>query len=117
MLVAVTTPEINNLHAVAVDGDGGSDLLAAGHIAAETSASLPHPSSTSPAIVPGDTNRDERRFHRRLPRVAALGAACLAVTLADRVICHAMCEPTDYRSASLAAIWPTMATAAGWVWL
>jgi hypothetical protein len=30
---------------------------------------------------------------------------------------HAMCEPTDYRSASLAAIWPTMATAAGSVWL
>ena len=26
-------------------------------------------------------------------------------------------EPTDYRSASLAAIWPAMATAAGWVWL
>jgi len=51
--VAVTTPEINNLYAVAVDGDGGSDLLAADHIAAETSASLPYPSSTSPAIVPG----------------------------------------------------------------
>ena len=33
--IAVATPEINNLHAVAVDGDGGSDLLAAGHIAAE----------------------------------------------------------------------------------
>ena len=61
-------------------------------------------------------NRVERRFHRRLPRVAALGAVCVAVALADRVICHAMYEPTDYRSASLAAIWPTMATAAGRVW-
>jgi hypothetical protein len=28
-----------------------------------------------------------------------------------------MREPPDYRSASLAAIWPTMATAAGAVWL
>jgi hypothetical protein len=60
---------------------------------------------------------DERRFHRRLARVAALGAVCVAVALADRVICHTMYKPTDYRSASLAAIWPTMATAAGRVWL
>ena len=63
------------------------------------------------------SNRDEQRFHRRLARVAALDTACLAVALADRVIRHAMCEPPDYRSASLAAIWPTMATAAGRVWL
>jgi len=35
-------------------------------------------------------NRVERRFHRRLARVAALGAVCVAVALADRVICHAM---------------------------
>jgi hypothetical protein len=50
-------------------------------------------------------------------RRAGLDSAGVAVALADRVICHAMCEPTDYRSASLAAICPAMATAAGSVWL
>ena len=48
---------------------------------------------------------------------AGLDSAGVAVALADRVIRHAMCEPPDYRSASLAAICPAMATAAGWVWL
>jgi hypothetical protein len=51
-------------------------------------------------------------------RRAGLDSAGVAVALADRVIRHALSEiPTDYRPVSLAAIWPTMATAAGSVWL
>src|SRR6185312_9196667 len=60
----------------------------------------------------------ERRRGATGGAAGGLDSAGVAVALADRVIRHALSEiPTDYRPVSLAAIWPTMATAAGSVWL
>lgn len=41
--IAEAAPQIDNLHAVAVDGDRGSDLLTAGQVAAENVGNLPVP--------------------------------------------------------------------------
>ena len=53
--IAVATPQIDNFNAIAVNRDSGSHLLTAGHVIAKTSATLPYPPSTSPAMRSGDT--------------------------------------------------------------